>query len=49
MPQFFPEHDSAGRDDFMRGYLGCAEWLIDTDSPKEEGGIDAVLAETAGK
>ncbi len=27
MPQFFPEHNSAGRDDFMQGYLGCAEWL----------------------
>jgi hypothetical protein len=40
MPEFFPEHDGAGRDEFESGYLGAAEWLIDTDSPAEEGGID---------
>ena len=40
MPEFYPEHDSAGKSEFMRGYLGCAEWLLDDESPQEEGGID---------
>ena len=28
MPQFYPEHTPDGLDDFTKGYLDCAEWLI---------------------
>ena len=40
MPEFFPSHVPADAGDFLRGYLAAAEWLLDDQSPPEEGGID---------
>lgn len=31
MPQFCPEHTPANLDSFTRGYLDCAEWLLDEE------------------
>ena len=31
MPQFYPEHTPPTLDAFTRGYLDCAEWLLDDD------------------
>lgn len=45
MPEFFASHvpdnlQSGDLGEFCKGYFECAEWLLDTDSPVEEGGID---------
>lgn len=31
MPVFIPDHSPKGLDDFTRGYLDCAEWLLDEE------------------
>jgi hypothetical protein len=31
MPQFEPEHTPVSTDAFTRGYLDCAEWLLDEE------------------
>lgn len=40
MPEFHPEHVPGEGDEFFQGYMKAAEWLLDDDSPAEEGGID---------
>lgn len=40
MPEFVPEHVPSEGDEFFQGYMKAAEWLLDTDSTPEEGGID---------
>jgi hypothetical protein len=40
MPEFIAEHTPSGLSDFAVGYFQAAEWLLDTDSPASEGGVD---------
>jgi hypothetical protein len=40
MPEFFAEHTPPNLSDFAVGYFQAAEWLLDTDSPASEGGVD---------
>lgn len=45
MPEFYAEHvpstlPTGALGEFCQGYFECAEWLLNTDSPVEEGGID---------
>jgi hypothetical protein len=40
MPEFFAEHTPDDIDAIAAGYLECAEWLLDDQSPRDEGGID---------
>jgi hypothetical protein len=42
MPEFIPEQVPAGLDDFTRGYLECAEWLLDESIDR-----DAILGFSA--
>lgn len=35
MPEFIPEHLPDDMDDFTRGYLSCAEWLLDDDTERD--------------
>jgi hypothetical protein len=36
MPEFIPQHaDLAGADDFLRGYLTAAEWLLDEEIDRD--------------
>lgn len=41
MPEFIPQHTPADLDEFVSGYLACAEWLIpendDGDTPCADG------------
>jgi len=36
MPEFIPEHTPANLDAFTRGYLDCAEWLLDEETARED-------------
>ena len=40
MPEFIAEHTPPNLSDFAVGYFQAAEWLLDTDSPAAEGGVD---------
>ena len=40
MPEFIAEHTPSGLSDFAVGYFQAAEWLLDTDSPVSEGGVN---------
>jgi hypothetical protein len=36
MPEFIAEHVPTDLDDFTRGYLECAEWLIDENVARDK-------------
>ena len=36
MPEFIPEHTPKRVSDFVRGYLDCAEWLLDEEIDRSE-------------
>lgn len=46
MPEFIPEHTPKQVSDFVRGYLDCAEWLLDEeiDQLEVEGWSSEALA-----
>jgi len=36
MPQFYPAHTPRAADAFTRGYLDCAEWLLDEETDRDK-------------
>lgn len=44
MPEFQPQHTPKGLDDFTRGYLDAAEWLLDGSTDNERGKSDRDIA-----